>query len=45
LITTSEVNVSLTLENSNNISQIMKEISEFAEVKLEENKALVCIVG
>ncbi|MBE2256337.1 MAG: lysine-sensitive aspartokinase 3 [Ignavibacteria bacterium] len=45
LITTSEVNVSLTLENTNNLKFVIEELSEFAEVKLEENKALICVVG
>ncbi|HCN37047.1 MAG TPA: lysine-sensitive aspartokinase 3, partial [Bacteroidetes bacterium] len=45
LITTSEVNVSLTLENTNNLKYVIDELSEFAEVKLEENKALICVVG
>lgn len=45
LITTSEVNVSLTLDNDENIKEIIKELSVFSEVKSEEDKSLVCVVG
>jgi aspartate kinase len=45
LITTSEVNVSLTLDNEENISEIVKELSKFSEVSVEKDKSLVCIVG
>ena len=45
LITTSEVNVSLTLDNEERITEIIKELEEFSEVKVEEDKALVCVIG
>lgn len=45
LITTSEVNVSLTLDNEERIADIIKELEEFSEVSLEEDKALVCVIG
>ena len=45
LITTSEVNVSLTLDNDDNIEEIINELSGFSEVNIEKDKALVCIVG
>jgi len=45
LITTSEVNVSLTLDNDDNIAEIINELSGFSEVNLEEDKSLVCVVG
>ncbi len=45
LITTSEVNVSLTLDNEERISEIIKELEEFSEVSVEEDKALVCVIG
>ena len=45
LITTSEVNVSLTLDNDDNINEILRELSQFSEVNLESDKSLVCIVG
>jgi len=45
LITTSEVNVSLTLDNEEHIEEIVKELSIFSTVKVEEEKSLVCVVG
>jgi aspartate kinase len=45
LITTSEVNVSLTLDAYDRIDDIITELSEFSEVKIEDDKSLICIVG
>lgn len=45
LVTTSEVTVSLTIDNTKNISQIMEELSTFAVAKVENKKAIVCLVG
>ena len=45
VITTSEVNVSLTLDNDENINGIVDELSQFSEVNVEKDKSLVCIVG
>jgi aspartate kinase len=45
LIATSEVNISLTLDNDDRIAGIIDELSEFSQVKISEDKSLVCIVG
>jgi aspartate kinase len=45
VITTSEVNVSLTLDNDENLQDIIFELSLFSEVNVETDKSLVCIVG
>jgi aspartate kinase len=45
LITTSEVNVSLTLDNEEHITEIVNELSMFSKVNVEENKSLICVVG
>lgn len=45
MITTSEVNVSLTLDNEERIIDIIKDLEEFSEVSVEEDKALVCVIG
>ena len=45
LITTSEVNVSLTLDNEENLEDIMQELANFSEVRVESDKSLVCVVG
>jgi aspartate kinase len=45
LITTSEVNVSVTLDNDEYLEEIKSELSEFAKINVETGKSLVCIVG
>jgi aspartate kinase len=45
MIATSEVNVSLTIDKSDRMDEIVKSLREFSEVSIEENEAIVCIVG
>ncbi len=45
MLATSEVSVSLTIDNTNSLAAITKEIEEFADVTVEENQAIVCMVG
>ncbi len=45
MITTSEVSVSLTIDNSEFIGPIMKDLRELGSVEIEENQSIVCIVG
>lgn len=45
MISTSEVSVSLTLDGGNELSEIVRELQEFATVSVETGKALVCLVG
>lgn len=45
MITTSEVAVSLTIDDNTYIEQIKKEISDFADVAIDENQTIICIVG
>ncbi len=45
MISTSEVSVSLTLDGSNNLDEIVRELKEFASVRVETGQALVCLVG
>ena len=45
MITTSEVAVSLTIDNSQFKSEIIAELQEFGSVEIEENLSIVCIVG
>jgi aspartate kinase len=45
MVSTSEVSVSLTIDQGNNIEEIVRELREFAEVSLDEGQAIVCIVG
>jgi aspartate kinase len=45
MLATSEVSVSLTIDNTRSLEAICKEIEGFAEVTVEENLAIVCLVG
>lgn len=45
MITTSEVAVSLTIDDVKNLDHIIAELEEFAEVEVEHNFSIVCIVG
>jgi len=45
MLATSEVSVSLTIDNTRSLRAITKEIEEFAEVTVENNQAIVCLVG
>ncbi|HEY3453183.1 MAG TPA: lysine-sensitive aspartokinase 3 [Bryobacteraceae bacterium] len=45
MVSTSEVSVSLTLDNAENLDRIHDDLRQFSEVTLEENQAIVCLVG
>lgn len=45
MITTSEVAVSLTIDNTRNIDAIKKELQEFCTVDVDTDLTIVCIVG
>jgi aspartate kinase len=45
MITTSEVAVSITIDNSDFIKQIAKDLKELGTVEVEENQTIVCVVG
>jgi aspartate kinase len=45
LVSTSEVSVSITIDNLDRIDEIMRELREFAEVEVRHKKAIVCVVG
>jgi aspartate kinase len=45
MVATSEVSVSLTVDNTRRLEAIRAEIETFAEVSVEENLAIVCLVG
>jgi len=45
MLATSEVSVSLTIDNTSSLPAIRKELENFAEVTVEENQAIVCLVG
>jgi aspartate kinase len=45
MITTSEVAVSLTIDNDKNLPDILKELKEIAVVEIEKDQTIICIVG
>jgi len=45
MITTSEVAVSLTIDNDHHLPEILKELREYGEVIVDEKQTIVCIVG
>ncbi|MBI4452060.1 lysine-sensitive aspartokinase 3 [Candidatus Woesearchaeota archaeon] len=45
VISTSEVSVSLTLDDDEDIDDIVKELREFSSVEISKNKSIVCVVG
>jgi aspartate kinase len=45
MVATSEVSVSLTIDNTSNIDLILTELRQFAEVTAEHDSVIVCLVG
>lgn len=45
MITTSEVSVALTIDNTLYLKEIEKELRELGHVEIEENQSIICIVG
>jgi aspartate kinase len=45
MLATSEVSVSLTIDNIRALPAIRQEIETFADVSVDENQAIVCMVG
>ncbi|MBI1787531.1 MAG: ACT domain-containing protein, partial [Acidobacteria bacterium] len=40
-----EVSVSLTIDNPKRLPEICAELRQFSEVSIEDNQAIVCVVG
>jgi aspartate kinase len=45
MVATTEVSVSVTVDNASRIDQIARDLRDFAEVSVEEQRSIVCIVG
>jgi aspartate kinase len=45
MITTSEVAVSLTIDNDSHIAEIERDLHEFGTIRIERDNTIVCIVG
>ncbi len=45
MISTSEVAVSVTIDNTTNLDKIIKELKEYGEVEVDQDQSIICIVG
>ncbi len=45
MVSTSEVSISLSVDSNQRLPEICEELSKIADVKMEGNKALICMVG
>jgi aspartate kinase len=45
LVSTSEVAVSLTIDDTSRLPQIVEQLGQFAEVSVYDGKAILCVVG
>lgn len=45
MLATSEVSVSLTIDNTSSLDAIRAELEKFADVSIEKDQAIVCLVG
>lgn len=45
MVATSEVSVSLTIDDTRNLESIREELRQFADVEVEPGQAIVCLVG
>jgi aspartate kinase len=45
MICTSEVAVSLTIDNNRHLAQITKELRDIAQVEIDQDQTIICIVG
>jgi len=45
MVTTSEVAVSLTIDNANHLKEIQKELEPFGAVEIDENQVIISVVG
>ncbi|HEU5340343.1 lysine-sensitive aspartokinase 3 [Edaphobacter sp.] len=45
MVSTSEVSISLSVDSNQRLPEICEELGKIADVKMEGNKALVCLVG
>jgi aspartate kinase len=45
MVTTSEVSVSITVDNPQFINQIARDLKELGSVEVEQDQTIICIVG
>ncbi len=45
MITTSEIAISLTIDNPVNLDKILSELDEYGEITVDSNHSIICVVG
>jgi len=45
MITTSEIAISLTIDNPVNLDKILSELEEYGEITVDSNHSIICVVG
>ena len=45
MITTSEIAISLTIDDTRNLNYILEDLENFGEISVDENHSIICIVG
>jgi len=45
MVSTSEVSVSLTIDNSEHLDEIRRELAQFSDVRVQDERAIVCLIG
>ncbi|WP_372919110.1 aspartate kinase [Salegentibacter sp.] len=45
MITTSEIAISLTIDDNRNLVKIIEEIDDYGEITVEKNHSIICLVG
>ena len=45
MITTSEVDVALTVDNDNNLEKIERELREYGNIHVDKNNTIICVAG
>ncbi|GAA4323238.1 aspartate kinase [Pontixanthobacter gangjinensis] len=45
MITTSEIAISLTIDDCSNLDQIMEELQNYGEISVDSNHSIICVVG
>ena len=45
MITTSEVSISVTIDNTESLDQIINELKKYGEVETDKDLSIICIVG
>ena len=45
MITTSEIAISLTIDDDRNLNEILEELNDYGEITVEKEHSIICIVG